>query len=169
MQEKPGDKGAVDLERLGSTLSPEELRRPVIIGVGNRLRGDDGFGPFVIDLLRGDVGAHLIDAGPSPENFTGVVKSIRPTLILIVDAIDFGGSPGELIALDPERLAESPPSTHSFSLALLARYLREETGARTLLIGVQPKSISLGEGMSEEVEGAARRLSRLLSSLIPPA
>lgn len=169
MQEKPGDKGAVDLSALGSILSPEDLRRPAIVGVGNRLRGDDGFGPFVVELLKGRVRAHLIDAGPSPENFTGVIKSICPSSILILDTIDFGGRPGELAVLNPDELIESPPSTHSLSLALLARYLKGETGAKVLIVGVQPGRLSLGEGMSDEVREAAFRLSRLISSLIRPA
>ena len=35
----------------------------VIVGIGNLLRGDDGFGPALIERLSGNVEARCIDAG----------------------------------------------------------------------------------------------------------
>lgn len=166
VQKGGGDKGAVDLKDLLSRISNFEIEKVVILGVGNPLRGDDGFGPLVVKELEGRVKAHLINAETSPENFTGIIKSLKPHLILILDALDFGGKPGEIAVVEAERLPEGEPSTHRASLSLLSGYLKEETGAEVLIIGVQPKATSFGEEMSEEVLETALELSRIFLKVL---
>ena len=162
VQKGRGDKGAVDLRDFKLRIASCDIERIVILGVGNPLRGDDGFGPLVVKELEGKVKAHLLNAETSPENFTGIIKSLKPSLILILDALEFGGKPGELSFIEGDEISEGEPSTHRISLSLLSGYLERETGAEVLLIGVQPERLSFGAGMSKEVKGTALRLSRIL-------
>lgn len=161
-------------------------RKVVVLGVGNILRGDDGVGPMVVEKLR-DWGAKgerrpsasgpwslvAVNAGEAPEAHLGEIREAKPDIVVIVDAVDFGGRPGEvaLLRLDGEgssNLGVAGLSTHRIPLPLLARYIKEETGAEVVLVGIQPKRIGFGEGMSEEVERAAEAVARMLEEGGPP-
>ena len=37
-------------------------------------------------------------------------------------------------------------------LSFLMMYVEQETGGKTILIGIQPKSIQFGEGLTPEIE-----------------
>ena len=148
-----------------------ELGRVVVLGVGNPMRGDDGVGPAVVAKCRELCGHSegrlvLIDAGESPEAHLDEVRGLGPDVVVIVDAVDFGGRPGEVALFDLVRdgssRAMSLPSTHRLPLGLLASYIRKETGAEVVLVGVQPRSIEFGEGMSEEAGRAAEAVARAL-------
>jgi hydrogenase 3 maturation protease len=79
-------------------------QKAVIVGIGNDMRGDDAFGPMVVERLRGRVRADLIDAGVSPENCLGKLSALKPRVVLLVDAVDFDGAPGDMALLDPAKL-----------------------------------------------------------------
>lgn len=69
-----------------------------------------------------------------------------------------------------EEMAEIP-STHAMPLSMLTRYLARKTGARVLILGVQPKRLafSLGDtSLSEEVRSAVDRLVKLLCEILSP-
>jgi hydrogenase 3 maturation protease len=137
-------------------------RRAVVMGVGQALRGDDGFGPAAAGLLAGRSAAPVIDAGGAPENFTGAVRRHRPELLLVLDAADFGGAPGELRLLGPEELAGGGPSTHAGSLRTLFDYLRAECGAEALVLAAQAGRLEFGAEMSPAVAASARRAAELV-------
>ena len=91
----------------------------VIVGVGNVSRGDDGFGPVLINKLQGKVNADCLDAGSAPENFTGDIIKVKPDTILIVDALYLGTSPGQYKVLKKDEIARIGFSTHDISLPML--------------------------------------------------
>ena len=43
-------------------------KKILLLGMGNFLRGDDGFGPWVIRHLKDKTSLMLLDAGANPEN-----------------------------------------------------------------------------------------------------
>lgn len=142
----------------------------VVLGVGNRLRGDDGVGPTIIDLLQGHTAALLLDCGTVPENYVGMVVAARPDRLLLIDACDFGGRPGDFQFFgreEMERIASGFVSTHmlpvTLTVALIEQRLRWEgdCGLRgvplsplVVLLGVQPRQVDFGEGLSAELEAA---------------
>jgi len=129
----------------------------VIIGVGNRHRGDDGVGPALLDALAGLDRVHRLDAGSTPENFIMPVVRLEPGRILVVDACDFGGRPGEFRLFDRaqvEQLSYGLLSTHTLPLSLVVEMLARETGAAVCLLGVQPAAIEFNTGLSEQVRAA---------------
>jgi len=146
-------------------------RKPsvVILCIGNKERGDDAFGPYVAKRLkrlreRGLV--EVIDCGIVPENYTDVIRRIGPTHVIIVDAVDFKGSPGDIILSFEPLFDEVSISTHRPSLALLAKYIQSSIGSKIILLGVQPRSVEWGSSMSDEVLAASDIVVKALKSAI---
>jgi len=134
----------------------------VIIGVGNVLRGDDGFGPALIKSLQDSVPAVLIDTASTPENYIGKIAREKPETILIADVMHLGGAAGQYGLFPPEEVAKGGFSTHDISPRMFIDLLRRQTEAAIYFLGVQPKNINLGNFISEEVEAAIGRISALI-------
>lgn len=140
-----------------------------VIGIGNEMKGDDGVGINVAERLKKDKKCEILIGGTTPENLTGTIKKIKPSHILIIDAADMGLKPGEMKVLDPGNISGVGFSTHSFSISTFSDYLKRETGAKTAILGIQPKSIELGGGISDEVarsaDAALVMLERILKKI----
>lgn len=128
----------------------------IILGVGNPLRGDDAVGLEILRRLRGRVprNVRLIYGGTSPENFISKISRLRPSHVLIIDAAIFGGEPGEARLIPPEQVPDETISTHTIPISVLASLIQKETNAKVMLLGIEPKNLGLGEGMSQEVSRA---------------
>jgi len=145
--------------------SIEEFLCPgmVVVGIGNRLRGDDGFGPFLVDDLRGRVGWPLVDAGETPENHIGRIVSLSPERVLLLDAVAWGARPGEIGFFPSEAIPFDGVCTHSMSLRLFADMLTARADCRVGLLGIQPKGLELGRPLSAEVGSGVREVAACLA------
>ncbi|MCM8777397.1 MAG: hydrogenase nickel incorporation protein HypB [Candidatus Omnitrophica bacterium] len=148
------------------TISVEWKGRVVIVGMGDRMKADDGAGSIIAEKLtkvvkRKDV--KVIDAGNSIENYFGVIERFKPDTIVVIDAVDFGGEPGEIRTLEYEELQELTTSTHSFSLHLLLHHIHNQTGANCIVIGVQPKDLILSDKVSQQVKEAIQKLTEIIT------
>ena len=137
-----------------------------LLGIGNRQRCDDGAGSRVAAALHAALGASAIDAGTVPENFLEKMARREPDTIVLVDAVDFGGAPGELRVFEPESIALAGISTHALSLRMTVQYLRARTGAPTVVLAIQPASIGDGDELSEPVAGTVALLCETLPALL---
>ncbi|MCK4244151.1 MAG: hydrogenase maturation peptidase HycI [Candidatus Omnitrophica bacterium] len=141
----------------------------VIVGIGNTLRGDDGAGPELIRRLKNfqlptsNSKLLLIDAGSVPENFLQKIAGHKPNVILLVDTVNLGKPAGSVEIIEGENLKEGGFSTHNASLKLTIEYLRKETKAEVLLLGIQPKNIGFGQRISPEVEKSINSVITFLS------
>jgi hydrogenase 3 maturation protease len=147
-------------------LSDHLTGRVVIVGVGNRMKGDDGFGPVMIDRLQGRVKVPLFDCGSVPENFIAPIRREEPGTVLVLDAADLSEPPGSIGVIEPRRWSGGGFSSHSMSLQLFADLIWRETGAAVFLIAVQPERLGFGEQMSREVREGCRRLQRWLEDAL---
>ncbi|MEO0068039.1 MAG: hydrogenase 3 maturation endopeptidase HyCI [candidate division WOR-3 bacterium] len=124
----------------------------LIVGVGNRLRCDDGVGSHIVDLLKERVkDVEVIDAGTVPENYLESITQKRPQRVLIVDACLFDGKPGEFRLFDLEsfeNLHFPNFSTHTLPLNLIAQLIITKTNAKVYLLGIQPAQRGFGEKLS---------------------
>jgi len=139
----------------------------VIVGMGDKMKGDDGAGCLSAEILQNRIRrstVKVINAGNAVENYLGVIEKFKPDTVVIIDAVDFGGRPGEIKVMEPEKLMETTSSTHTFSLPLIMRHLSSETGAECTVIGIQPKTTAFGEGLSREVRKSVLRLTEQLLS-----
>ncbi len=132
----------------------------ILMGVGNELRGDDAIGIYVARNFRKE-GWKVILAGQVPEDFTSEIKRYRPELLVIVDAALMDLNPGEFRRVPEDKIPKVAFSTHGMPLSFLMEYLRDYVG-KIILIGIQPKSMEFGEGLSEEVKKAGDKLIELL-------
>jgi len=135
----------------------EEAGKVVVLGVGNRLRGDDAVGCILCDELAGLVGAQVIDCADTPENFVEPVAKLRPRRILVIDCCDFGAEAGEFRLFSRKELEELSYgllSTHTLPLSLTVELLSVETGAAIELLGIQPERIEFGTDLSPSVQAA---------------
>ena len=70
---------------------------------------------------------------------------------MIIDTVDFNGNPGDVREFQQDELLHRDFSTHGMSLKLVMEYLKNRGVKEVRLIGIQPKDIGLGEGLSKEV------------------
>ena len=68
----------------------------------------------------------FINGGSVPENFTGLIKKINPSHIILIDATLMNREAGEINIVDKENIVDISISTHSMSLAYLIKYLQLE-------------------------------------------
>lgn len=146
----------------------EGCTRVSILGIGNPMRGDDALGVEIVRLMRRKVtrNVSLLDCEIVPENFVGEVEAFQPTHVLLVDAAEFQGAAGDVRFVSPENVAGITLSTHMISLSLLARIIQDRTTANVMILGVQPKVLEFGEGLSPELEKASTRISRVLLKVL---
>lgn len=137
----------------------EEIFREsfLLLGVGNPERGDDGIGLYIIEKVNT---RHKLNCGPVPENFTGKIRKAGPEKILIIDAVDFGGKPGETLLAEAERAEGLTLTTHSLPLSFLCKMLPE---SKIYILGIQPESF---EKMTEKVKSSADSIVKQLNSLV---
>jgi len=119
-----------------------------------------------MDRLRGRTRAKLVEAEEVPESYLGEIIACRPDTVLLVDAVDFGGRPGEVGLFSREELGKRPAlSTHRVPLRLVMEYLAAETGADVLLLGIQPHIVCFGHGLSAPVQRTVDALADVLGRL----
>lgn len=133
----------------------------VIIGIGNSLKGDDGVGPYIVSSLKSQVPSletQLIDAGTVPENYIQTIIDKNPENIIIIDAIDFGGNPGDIKWFKRINSANISISTHNMPPELFIDLITRETGAEVTVIAIQPKGLKFNTPLSTEIKKSADRL-----------
>jgi len=145
-------------QQLREMLAQWRRSRVVILGVGNTLKGDDAAGPAVCERLSRRVSARVIDAGATPENYIGPILEAAPDVLFIVDAVDFGGCPGQIRLCTPDQIRTPALCTHALSLNLAIDLIRHERMLEVYLIGIQADGMKLGDGLSPAASSAVETL-----------
>ena len=138
----------------------------VFVGIGNPMRGDDGFGPLLVQRLQGQVKAVCLDAGNAPETYAGKIIKEKPDTIVLVDVVHLGLSPGEYAVLRKEDILKTGFATHDISPNLFIEYLESQTAAGIYLLGVQPKTVDFGAEMSESVAQTLDKMVALIKEAL---
>jgi len=101
----------------------------------------------------------VYDAATSPENYLGKIIKDKPDTVLIVDAVDFGGSAGEFKVAESQDIKTANLfSTHNASLSLTINYLQSNLKTDIIILIIQPKSINFSYKLSPEVEKTLEKL-----------
>lgn len=134
----------------------------LILGIGNILWADEGFGVRVVQALRRGyrfpAGVSLMDGGTQGLALLPYVQA-ADTLV-IADAVDFRLPPGSLLVLRdaevPAYLGAKKMSLHqtSFQEVLALCQLMDQGPKRLLLVGVQPEVL---EDYGGSLSPAAKR------------
>jgi len=134
----------------------------LIVAVGNSFRSDDGVGPYIAQGLSKIKDLRLINAGYNPENIIEDVIKIAPERILIIDAADFRGKFGTVRIIPEEKIPQTSLSTHAIPLNIITAIIRESIETTVFFIGIQPKSVNLGEGLSDDVKNSADKIIEII-------
>ena len=164
----------------GGLLKPDlrqELRecvqgRVCLLGVGNPDQGDDGLGIKLAESLEKKLkdlpnGPVVIDGGTMPERYIGQVTEGGFDRLVFLDAVEFGGEPGSVLVANGEEMESRFPqvSTHRISLGMLASWVEGNGKTKVRLIGVQPESLKMGQGLTPTVEKTVQILEEVLGDL----
>lgn len=127
----------------------DDDQRIVVLGIGNVLWADEGFGVRCVEALqsRYEFAPHvqLIDGGTQGLYLIQHVQAASH--LLIFDAIDYGLAPGTLRLIEnddvPRFMGAKKMSLHQtgFQEVLMLAQLTERYPSQVLLIGCQPQEI----------------------------
>ena len=139
-------------------------RKVLVLCLGSELMGDDAAGLEVCkSLLDSEVCDKVIIGGVAPENFSMEIVEKGPEVLVIVDSVDAGLSPGSIILAEPPFGDLRLVSTHSLPLDLFVSVLRSELkGLRVILIGIQVARIEVGSNITQEVRRSVAYVTELL-------
>lgn len=134
---------------------------PLVIGVGNRFRRDDGVGGAVIDELRNrDAGGRLlrlVESDGEPTRLLDLWDGAE--LVIVVDAMRSGAAPGTVRSIDAESASLPGPataSTHAGGVGHaveLGRVLDRLPG-RLVVVGVEGSDFSEGPGLTAVIRAS---------------
>ena len=152
----------------------EELisgRKIVLMAVGNALRGDDAFGVWLGERIEHRITQRVFVTHDLPEDYAVKAADLRPDIVVVLDAINFGGEPGDLHLVAARDVPPTPGVTHRPSLEMMARFIELDAGAETWVLGVQPQmdSVGVGSEMSAPVAAALDALEAMLLEMLPAA
>lgn len=140
--------------------------RVLVLGVGNVLFGNDGFGPAVSETLRRDYAipedVYVMDAGIGVRKllFTVTLSEIRPKEIIIVDAVDWGQEIGKVMEIPVEELPVTKMddfSLHQIPTSNMLRELQDVCGVKISVVACDVGIVQqrIEPGLSPEIKHAA--------------
>jgi hydrogenase maturation protease len=133
-----------------------------IIGFGNPYRSDDGIGISIIrrllqdEVLEKNPDVELIEGGTCGMDLIYLLEDA--SRLIIIDAVDAGQKDSEVVSFYADEIDKIKGPLKSYSLhdmglgqvfgIIKAMGIKKDI----LIIGIKPKTISLGEKLSKEVE-----------------
>ena len=151
--------------RGGVTTPPQKI---LILGVGNLLLRDDGFGVHLINSLKGTAlpgNVELLEAGTVSHQLIPLLHEIDH--LIVIDVVEAGDTPGALFRFSPDDMkfpVELKASLHQISLVDVLN-MAALTGSKpkTIIIGVQPKDVSSWSmELNEELIAVIPRVQELI-------
>jgi coenzyme F420 hydrogenase subunit delta len=146
--------------------------RCLVLGCGNILLGDDGFGPAVAARLGAETlpaGVMVMDVGTGARGvlFDLLLSEHGPERIIVVDAVDRGRTPGEAFWLEIEDIPAIKTddfTLHQAPTSNLLRELRDRRNTTVDVLACQAGSIptEVQVGLSPAVEQAVERACAMI-------
>ena len=98
---------------------PEQKEKPLILGVGNLLMGDEGVGIAAVQRLEQNgfaKQAELVDGGTGGFHLLGLFRDRRH--LILIDAAADGKPPGTVSLIRPRFACDFPPSLTAHDIGL---------------------------------------------------
>jgi hydrogenase 3 maturation protease len=141
-------------------------KKTVVMAVGDELDPRDCLGHLAgrrisaLDLK----GVEVLLTSQMPENFTSVVRRMKPSHVVLIDAAEMGMSPGEVAIIDAGRISATRVSTHAMPLSVLMEYLQKEMKVEVALVGIQPTA-SEEYGEAEQPPAIQKGIERIANGI----
>jgi hydrogenase maturation protease len=133
-----------------------------VLGLGNVLMQDDGFGPFVVEYLHATytfpAGVEVLDVGTPGLDLTPFVTGADA--IVILDTVRSAGAPGEIRCYRKDQvLAHAPqqrvsPHDPGLKEALLSAEFEGRGAPDVLLVGAIPEAVGFGAVLTPALRAA---------------
>ena len=144
-------------------------RRIVVLGVGNLLMSDDGFGVHAVHRLLKDPlpGIEIYDAGTSA--LTALDLADGADRLLMIDAIRSNQPPGTLMRCNGFTAKHEPgmPSIHAMGLTTALQLVPEDRRPRQFtVLGAEPESLDYGMELSNTLQTCLPDLLREVRQIL---
>lgn len=149
--------------------------RVLVLGVGNMMFSDDGFGPAVIEYLQDryqipeDI--YVMDTGTGVRKvlFTLALGETHPQEVVIVDAVDWGQTVGQVIEITADQLPASKIddfSLHQVPTSNLLHDLQNICAVKVSVIACDVGEIpqEIGPGLTPKIQLAVAAAAQQIAS-----
>ena len=145
----------MDLTNLFNLIKQDKSKSILFIGLGNKDRGDDLAGIYIINKLQKNFipnqqkrDIKFLVAGRVPENYLQKIIDLQPEIIIFIDTAYMNEEPGIIKVIPPESIDTLCTSTHTSSLSLIISYIKNSIDTDVYLIGIQPESTQYWKDIS---------------------
>lgn len=144
-----------------------------ILGIGNTLYSDEGIGihslPFLEEIFERDENVEVIDGSTDGMKLLAPVEDTDH--LIIIDAINAGKEGGTIITLRGDEIPAYfgiKMTVHQlgFQEVLLAAKLRDRYPKNIVMIGMQPTSLELNVGLTENNRSKLPELVHLIKKQV---
>jgi hydrogenase maturation protease len=150
------------------------MKKALIGGIGNVLLGDDGVGPYLVQLLLSryefEDGVEVLDLGTPALDLIDQISG--KDVVILIDSVDTVAAPGTVLLYRKDEIMQHRPSVrmdpHSPALVdtLLSAELFGVSPANLLLVGIAAESHEPGCSLSKPVEVSLdRAIAEILHEL----
>jgi hydrogenase 3 maturation protease len=131
-----------------------------LVGVGNPLRGDDGVGLAIVAKLRRRLGARsgnlrIHEPSSMPERLLSRL-ALEGRRVVLFDAVEAASPGGQIVCSKLSETKYGYFATHNVPLKLIPGL--ESRPEEIYIVGVQPESMEVGEGLSPAATKAAESI-----------
>ena len=156
-----------------------DLGTGLVVGLGNRDRGDDGVGPEVAARVTGLLPDVRVVEHEDPTSLMDLWAGEDP--VVIVDAVRSGHHPGTLVVVEAGGDAGPLPAepwaptgrggTHALGLAAVLELARalDRLPRRVVVVGIEVAAVGHGVPMSAEVAAAVPAAVEAVVALAEPS
>jgi len=144
----------------------------LILGVGNYIMGDDGFGIHVVNYLNSlsiPENVEVVDGGTKGVELLHYFENKKS--VIIVDVIDLGKEPGEIIEFsnnEVQKYFNIKFSGHELGVTdlLIDAELIDILPENIVIIGCQPEKIDITTELSENLKSKIPIVAKRILELI---
>ena len=149
----------------------------LILGCGNPLFGDDGFGPEFVRKLKDEKiedkfhNLAVIDCGSGISPFLNLINSSKHKIknLYIIDCGDFKGKLGDVLVLDGKEIASEDFIKSSHSMNVPHEINRFSSNIKLVLVQGNVDPNVMGLEMNEEVRNAIDKVQNIIISFMEGA
>lgn len=144
-------------------------RETIVVGIGNELRCDDGFGTYLARSLSNILARYskkecieVLDAGTALESYLDLLNSKK--VVILLDAIEVSVPPSEVIVLNRDEIPDyrTTLSTHTIGIDVLLNLVDSEV----YVVGTRPVCLDIRLGITEAVARAIRKVIKAVISVL---
>jgi len=150
------------------------IKENLILGCGNPLFGDDGFGPEFVRRIKDEKiedkfnNLAVVDCGSGISPFLNLINSSKHKIknLYIVDCGDFKGKVGDVLILDGKEIASQDFIKSSHSMNVPHEINRFSSNVKLILVQGKVDPNRMGLEMNEEVRNAIDKVQNIIISFM---